>query len=177
MTPGQQCRTGLSTACVFRGGGQYPRLPLLPSPACDAILKQKAEALGKWLYGRLPVHAPLAIFCAPFIRCVQTADAIAAQLEGWNGNMLAAVVHTAIMNTAIMSDNVPHRRCSPVPARAAARGAAQRVGEQDMRRAGEEGGLYQPSSPCSLRLQVYARWLLDIISLLLLLTSRGLRRI
>jgi len=44
--------------------------------------KLQAARLGKWLYGRLPVHAPLAIFCSPFIRCVQTADAIARELEG-----------------------------------------------------------------------------------------------
>jgi hypothetical protein len=44
--------------------------------------KAQAARLGKWLYGRLPVHAPLAIFCSPFIRCVQTADAIASELEG-----------------------------------------------------------------------------------------------
>jgi broad specificity phosphatase PhoE len=42
----------------------------------------QAKRLGKWLYGRLPLHAPTAIFCSPFIRCVQTADAIAAELEG-----------------------------------------------------------------------------------------------
>lgn len=34
------------------------------------------------LYGRLPTRAPLAIFASPFIRCVQTADAIASELEG-----------------------------------------------------------------------------------------------
>lgn len=44
--------------------------------------KHQAKRLGKWLYGRLPLHAPTAIFCSPFIRCVQTADAIAAELEG-----------------------------------------------------------------------------------------------
>jgi hypothetical protein len=44
--------------------------------------KGQAARLGKWLYGRLPVHAPLAIFCSPFIRCVQTADSIAQELEG-----------------------------------------------------------------------------------------------
>mmetsp|Transcript_2779 Transcript_2779/g.5619 ORF Transcript_2779/g.5619 Transcript_2779/m.5619 type:complete len:396 (+) Transcript_2779:370-1557(+) len=48
----------------------------------SALGKKQAERLGKWLYGRLPVHAPLAIFCSPFIRCVQTADAVASQLEG-----------------------------------------------------------------------------------------------
>ena len=36
--------------------------------------KKQAERLGKWLYGRLPVHAPLAIFCSPFIRCVQVEE-------------------------------------------------------------------------------------------------------
>ena len=43
---------------------------------------RQAARLGKWLYGRLPVHRPLAIFVSPFIRCVQTANAIAEQLEG-----------------------------------------------------------------------------------------------
>ena len=43
---------------------------------------RQAERLGKWLYGRLPVNRPLAIFVSPFIRCVQTANAIAEQLEG-----------------------------------------------------------------------------------------------
>ena len=43
---------------------------------------RQAARLGKWLYGRLPVHRPAAIFCSPFIRCVQTANAIAEQLEG-----------------------------------------------------------------------------------------------
>ena len=51
------------------------------TPLSDRGVRQ-AERLGKWLYGRLPVHRPLAIFVSPFIRCVQTANAIAEQLEG-----------------------------------------------------------------------------------------------
>lgn len=58
--------------------------------------KKQAERLGKWLYGRLPVHAPLAIFCSPFIRCVQTADAIARELEGLQREGLHASSATQI---------------------------------------------------------------------------------
>lgn len=43
---------------------------------------KQAQRLGKWLYGKLPINHPIAIFSSPFIRCVQTADAIAEQLEG-----------------------------------------------------------------------------------------------
>lgn len=43
---------------------------------------KQAERLGKWLYGKLPINHPITIFSSPFIRCVQTADAISAQLEG-----------------------------------------------------------------------------------------------
>lgn len=43
---------------------------------------KQAQRLGKWLYGKLPINHPIAIFSSPFIRCVQTADAIADQLEG-----------------------------------------------------------------------------------------------
>jgi hypothetical protein len=43
---------------------------------------KQAERLGKWLYGKLPINHPITIFSSPFIRCVQTADAISTQLEG-----------------------------------------------------------------------------------------------
>lgn len=43
---------------------------------------KQAERLGKWLYGKLPINHPIAIYSSPFIRCIQTADAIAKQLEG-----------------------------------------------------------------------------------------------
>lgn len=58
--------------------------------------KHQAKRLGKWLYGRLPVHAPLAIFCSPFFRCVQTADAIASELEGLQREGLHAASATRI---------------------------------------------------------------------------------
>lgn len=52
----------------------------------DSPLSERGRAqgrrLGKWLYGRVPVEKPLAIFCSPLMRCVQSADEIAAQLEG-----------------------------------------------------------------------------------------------
>jgi len=44
--------------------------------------QRQSRRLGKWFYGRLPIHRPLAIFASPFIRCIQTADAIASELEG-----------------------------------------------------------------------------------------------
>lgn len=58
--------------------------------------KKQAARLGKWLYGRLPVGQPTAIFCSPFIRCVQTADAIAAELEGLQREGLHAASATQI---------------------------------------------------------------------------------
>ena len=58
--------------------------------------KKQAERLGKWLYGRLPVGQPTAIFCSPFIRCVQTADAIVAELEGLQREGLHAASATQI---------------------------------------------------------------------------------
>ena len=57
---------------------------------------RQAARLGKWLYGRLPVHQPTAIFCSPFIRCVQTANAIAEQLEGLQRDGLHASSATRI---------------------------------------------------------------------------------
>ena len=43
---------------------------------------KQSERLGKWLYGKLPITNNIAIFSSPFIRCVQTSDAIVKQLEG-----------------------------------------------------------------------------------------------
>ena len=42
------------------------------------------------------MHAPLAIFCSPFFRCVQTADAIASELEGLQREGLHAASATKI---------------------------------------------------------------------------------
>lgn len=42
----------------------------------------QARRLGKWLYSKLPISKPIKIFCSPYIRCVQTANGIAEQLEG-----------------------------------------------------------------------------------------------
>lgn len=51
------------------------------TPLSQVGFKQ-AERLGKWLYGKLPINHPIAIFSSPFIRCIQTADAISSQLDG-----------------------------------------------------------------------------------------------
>ena len=60
---------------------------------------RQARRLGKWLYGRLPVQSPLAIFVSPFIRCVQTADAIASELEGLQRDGLHSASATRICVT------------------------------------------------------------------------------
>mmetsp|Transcript_8732 Transcript_8732/g.26272 ORF Transcript_8732/g.26272 Transcript_8732/m.26272 type:complete len:444 (+) Transcript_8732:205-1536(+) len=61
----------------------WSELALRPqdTPLSQRGLRQ-SRRLGKWFYGRLPVQRPLAIFASPFIRCIQTADAIASELEG-----------------------------------------------------------------------------------------------
>ena len=67
--------------------------------------KHQAKRLGKWLYGRLPTRAPLAIFCSPFIRCVQTADAIASELEGLQRSGLHTASATKIcIEPGLMED-------------------------------------------------------------------------
>ena len=67
--------------------------------------KYQAKRLGKWLYGRLPTRAPLAIFCSPFIRCVQTADAIASELEGLQRSGLHTASATKIcIEPGLMED-------------------------------------------------------------------------
>lgn len=43
---------------------------------------KQARRLGKWLYSKIPITKPIKIFSSPFIRCIQTADNIAEQLEG-----------------------------------------------------------------------------------------------
>lgn len=42
---------------------------------------KQASHLGKWLYSKIPIRKPAKIFSSPFIRCVQTANEIAQQLE------------------------------------------------------------------------------------------------
>ena len=61
----------------------WSELALRPqdTPLSQRGLRQ-SRRLGKWFYGKLPIHRPLAIFASPFIRCIQTADAIAVELEG-----------------------------------------------------------------------------------------------
>ena len=61
----------------------WSELALRPqdTPLSQRGLRQ-SRRLGKWFYGKLPIHRPLAIFATPFIRCIQTADAIAVELEG-----------------------------------------------------------------------------------------------
>ena len=87
---GQQM-TGAKMMFVVRHAERHDRstpdgwseLALRPqdTPLSQRGLRQ-SRRLGKWFYGKLPIHRPLAIFCSPFIRCVQTADAIAVELEG-----------------------------------------------------------------------------------------------
>ncbi len=61
----------------------WSELALRPqdTPLSQRGLRQ-SRRLGKWFYGKLPIHRPLAIFASPFIRCIPTADAIAVELEG-----------------------------------------------------------------------------------------------
>ena len=81
---------GASMVVVIRHAERHdrenPSWSALASRPQDSPLSERgkgqAKRLGKWLYGRLPINKPLAIFCSPFIRCVQTADAIASELEG-----------------------------------------------------------------------------------------------
>ena len=47
----------------------------------SAMGHKQASHLGKWLYSKIPIRKPAKIFCSPFIRCVQTANEIAKQLE------------------------------------------------------------------------------------------------
>jgi hypothetical protein len=87
--------------------------------------KKQAERLGKWLYGCLPVHTPVAIFCSPFIRCVQTADAIATELEGLQQEGVHASSATRICIEPGLSEDM------------SAEGYALRAAQEEERKGGD----------------------------------------
>lgn len=82
-------RIGAKNLFVIRHGERLDKVNLNWSPKAlrphDTPLSEmghkQASHLGKWLYSKIPIKKPAKIFCSPFIRCVQTANEIAAQLE------------------------------------------------------------------------------------------------
>lgn len=80
---------GAKNLFIIRHGERLDKVNLNWSPSAlrphdtplSAMGHKQAGRLGKWLYSKIPIRKPAKIFCSPFIRCVQTANEIAQQLE------------------------------------------------------------------------------------------------
>jgi len=82
-------RFGAKNLFIIRHGERLDKVNLNWSPNAlrphdtplSSMGHKQASHLGKWLYSKIPIRKPAKIFCSPFIRCVQTANEIAQQLE------------------------------------------------------------------------------------------------
>lgn len=82
-------KIGAKNIFMIRHGERLDKVNLNWSPNAlrpqdtplSAMGHKQASHLGKWLYSKIPIRKPAKIFCSPFIRCVQTANEIAKQLE------------------------------------------------------------------------------------------------